>query len=477
MADLVDGVRAGVPHRCDMAVTGGEVVTEQGIERLTVAVQGERILALLSPEEPVEATETVDARGMLVLPGAIDTHTHICWPFDGETTAETVDTATRAALAGGTTTVVDFAPLARDEDEIAALERRLAAFEGASRCDFSFHSILVSAGPRTMRRIPELVDRGIASFKLYTTFDDRRIGDGEAWDLVRCIAEHGGMPVVHAENDAIINRRIDDMAREGAVALADFPASRPEIAEAQAIATFLTMAEALDAPLYVLHLTSPLGLALIRRAQAAGIPVVTETCPQYLVYADEVFDRPDAWRYVITPPPRSAQARAALWAGLADGTIGAISSDHCAYGLAQKYRGDSFAAIPFGAPGIQERLPIVFDRAVASGLTVEQVVRAVATEPARMLGLYPRKGVIAPGSDADLVIFDPESPWRFDDDSALTGEYTIYHGLTGRGAPASTMLRGRIVTRGDEGIGDPGGLFLPRRLDRSRLRSPASAPR
>ena len=463
MAEPTDRV-----HRCDLAVTGGDVVTEQGLQQLTVAIAGERISALLEPAAPVEAARTIDARGLLVLPGAIDTHTHIWWPFDGERTAETVERATRAALAGGTTTVVDFAPLGRDEDELTALERRNAEFAGASCVDFSFHSILVSAGERTLRRIPELVERGIATFKLYTTFDDRRIDDGEAWRLARCIADHGGMPVVHAENDAIVRRATEEAVRAGRAGVADFGASRPEAAEVGAIALFVAIAEELDAPLYVLHLTSPLGLRMIARAQAAGVPVVTETCAHYLVFDDRALGGPDGWRYVISPPLRDASASAALWNGVATGTIGGISSDHCAYATAKKRRDGGFAAIPFGAPGIAERVPVVFDRGRAAGLTVEQIARALATQPAKMAGLYPRKGVIAPGSDADLVLFDPDRPWQFADASVPTGEYTLFDGCSGTGAPRATLLRGRMVA--EEG---PSGRFVARRLER-RVLTPAT---
>jgi dihydropyrimidinase len=455
----------------DIVITGGEVVTPAGIERADVAIRGERIAAILPAGTADAAAETIDADGLLVLPGAIDPHTHIRWPLgNGETTEETVAGATEAAVVAGITTVVDFAPLERGEDVVAALDRRIAEFDGHAACDFAFHSIVSDASPRTLSAVPELVERGVASFKLYTTFDDRRIDDGEFWLLLRAIGEHGGIAAIHAENDEIVRHATERLRAEGREAIADFPDARPAVSEAEAISMVLTIAEAVDAPLYILHLTCGQGLALIRDARARGVLVATETCPHYLAFDDSVYDAPDSWRYVITPTIRGIADQAILWDALASGEINAVSSDHCAYGVAQKDLGPTFAPIPFGAPGIEERVPFLLDRGLREGrLALERLVDACSTAPARIMGLYPRKGVIAEGSDADLVLVDPEAPWSFSD-ASVASAYTLYGGATGAGRAVTTLLRGQVMARDGRFVGPQAtGRFQRRRLDRGHL--------
>jgi dihydropyrimidinase len=434
--------------RCDVLITGGAVVTEDGVAQADVAVTGERISALLPPGTAGDAGRVVDAGGLIVLPGGVDPHTHVHWPFDGRRSSESVAEGTRAAITGGTTTIVDFAPPRdRREDVLDALERRREEFDGASACDHAFHSILTSAEPSVLDRVGDMVERGTVSFKIFTAME-MGVDDAELWALLQAIAAAGGVPAIHAENDAIARRSFAELEADGRLAYADFPASRPEICEVQAISTVLTMAEMLDSPLYLLHLTSARGLSLVRRAQAAGTRVVAETCSHYLEFSDDVFRRPEAWRYMLTPPIRDAEARDALWQGLGDGAISTVGSDHCAYSVADKTATGRYVGIPFGAPGIPERLSLLYHRGVRRGrLTLEALARAYATAPARTLGLYPQKGTLRVGSDADIVLLDPDRPWRFTDERPATGEYTVYAGLTGVGSPVMTLLRGRVVAQ------------------------------
>jgi dihydropyrimidinase len=452
------------PPPCDVLITGGAVVTENGVEHVDVAVTGERISALLPTGSAGAAERVIDAGGLVVLPGGVDPHTHVHWPFDGRRSAETVAEGTRAAITGGTTTIVDFAPPRdRHEDVLDALERRREEFDGASACDHAFHSILTSAEGSLLDRVGDLVERGTVSFKIFTAME-MGVDDAELWALLQAIAAAGGIAAIHAENDVIARRASAELEAEGRLDFADFPASRPEICEVEAISTVLTMAETLGSPVYLLHLTSARGLSLVRRAQAAGIRVVAETCSHYLEFSDDVFRLPEAWRYMLTPPIRGAEARDALWQGLADGAISTVGSDHCAYAIADKTATGRYVGIPFGAPGIHERLALLYDRGVRTGrLRLEALARAYSTAPARTLGLYPQKGTLRAGSDADVVLLDPTRPWRFTDDSPATGEYTVYSGLSGVGAPVLTMLRGRVVAENGALVSDAlDGRFVPR---------------
>jgi dihydropyrimidinase len=298
------------------------------------------------------------------------------------------------------------------------------------------------------------------------------VDDAELWALLQTIAAAGGIAAIHAENDVIARRSFAELELEGRLDFADFPASRPEICEIEAISTVLTMAETLDSPVYLLHLTSARGLSLVRRAQAAGTRVVAETCSHYLAFSDDVYGLPEAWRYVLTPPIRGAESREALWQGLADGAISTVGSDHCAYAIADKTATGRYVGIPFGAPGIHERLALLYDRGVRSGrLTLEALARAYSTAPARTLGLYPQKGTLRVGSDADVVLLDPARPWHFTDERPATGEYTVYTGQAGVGSPVMTMLRGRVVAENGALVSDAlDGRFV----SRAPLHSPAT---
>jgi dihydropyrimidinase len=459
----------------DTLIRGGRVVTESGVLEVDIGIAGERVVALVAPGTRADVSEVIDADGAYVVPGSIDSHTHIRVPVGDEESEDDFDTATAAAVVSGTTTIIDFIHTARDESPLAAAEKRLAMAEGKCVADYGFHPILTSADARVRSEIAMLVHAGFASFKMYTTYPNQRLDDGEVWQLMREIARAGGLPGLHTENHELLTRLTTELVAEGRVAVSDFPASRPPVVEADTIGMVARFARHLETPVFIFHMSGGEGLDVLRDARASGVPVIGETCTHYLAFDDGVFRRPDSWKFVITPPIRDAAARDSLWQAIRDGFISSIGSDHVAYTLAQKTAaGDSFTAIPAGAPGIEVRVPMLLSEGVNGGrLTIEEFVAVTATRPARVLGLYPRKGTISVGSDADLVLVDLDRPWTVADGPSPSGAgWSIYGDYQGRGHPRLTMLRGTVVARDGKFVGRPGaGRFLERRLSMDALRS------
>ena len=460
-------------------IRGGRVVTEAGTLHLDIGVIGERIAALMAPGMTEDAGEIIEAGGAYVVPGAIDTHTHIRVPVGDEESGDDFDSATAAALVSGTTTIIDFIHTSRDESPLSAAEKRLAMAEGSCAADYSFHPILTSASAQARAEISTLVRSGFASFKLFTTYPHQRLDDGEVWLLMRDIASAGGIPGLHTENHELLTRLTGELEAAGRLAVSDFPASRPAVVEAESIAMVARFARHLETPAYIFHMSGGEGLQVLRDVRMSGVPVIGETCTHYLAFDHSVFQRPDAWKFVITPPIRDSLSREGLWEGIRDGSISAIGSDHVAYTLKQKTSAtDSFLTIPAGAPGLEVRVPMLLSEGVNAGrLTIEQFVAVTSGRPARVLGLHPRKGTIAVGSDADLVLVDLDRPWAIEDGPSPSGaEWSIYGGRRGTGQPRLTMLRGQVVARDGTFVGDRGGgRFLERRISPTALRQALAA--
>jgi dihydropyrimidinase len=457
----------------DAVVRGGTVVLEDTTQELDVGVRDGRIALLAAPDTLPEAGTEVDATGCLVLPGGIDPHTHIRWPVPPDTVSmDDFATGTLAAALGGTTTVIDFVPAPRPGvSHRAAAEARLAQAEGSAVTDFSFHPILARADEETLADIGWLIGAGMASFKIYTTFDDP-LDDAEIRTVSAAIAAGGGLAGFHAENHDIVTRAGDRVLASRGAGLAGFPESRPATAESESIAMVTHYARELGAPVYIYHVSSAAALRSVRDAAALGTAVQAETCTHYLVFDDSVYDLDDAWKYVITPPIRGRADREQLWAALTEGVLGCVASDHCAYGLHHKLpaAGD-FTRMPPGSPGISARLPFTWSRGVGEGrVDPTAFARMTSTAAARIFGLYPRKGVLAAGSDADLVVLDPRREWTWPAvQGGLGSDYDTYEGMPGRGLPVATMVGGRVVARdGRPADTTPAGRFVRQEIDLSR---------
>ncbi len=457
----------GREMRLETVIRHGTVASEEGVRQLDVGILDGRVAVLAEPAAMLSGRTVIDATDRYIVPGSIDSHAHIAWPFDGTTSRDDFESATRAAAWGGTTTVLDFVPVSAGESPLAAAERRFRVADGSATVDYGFHPILSSAERVVLDAIGPLIRDGFASFKMYTTYSER-LDDGDVWAVMTEIARHGGLAGFHAENHDLLQRSMRALVEAGRTTMRDFPESRPSIAEAEAIEMIAFYARRLDAPIWIYHLSGADALRTLAEARARGSRIQAETCTHYLTFDDSVFGGPDAWRFGITPPIRDAASQQSLWDGIQTGFLSAVGSDHCAYGSDQKAVGrEDFTKLPFGAPGIDARLPLLWSRGVSDGrISIQDFVRISATQPARALGMYPRKGVLLPGSDADLVVIDPSVEWSFPVPTPGNGsDYSLYSGIPLKGKPTLTMVRGRVVAKDGVAVGQPGhGTFVKRSI-------------
>jgi dihydropyrimidinase len=450
----------------DLVICDGTLVTNNGLYRADVGIQDGRI-AELAPS--LSGREQISAAGLLVLPGGVDPHVHLEMPVAVTTTSDTWETGSRAAVYGGTTTVVDFVePAYAGQPLLEAFQARLSQATGNAWVDFGFHMTLCAADEATLEQIPAVMAAGMPSFKVYTTYLGFRLTDEELLRAFQAIRQAGGLALVHAESDAIIQAATRRLKLAGRLAVADFPASRPAIAETEAVERVLSLAAFAEAPVYIVHVSTRGGAAAIARARQAGQAAWGETCPQYLLLDDGRIKTDDfaGAKYVCCPPLRSPADNQALWAALQDGSLQTVGTDHCAFNFqGQKELGkDSFLDIPPGLPGIELRLALMYTYGVRAGrITLPQWVDLCCTAPARRFGLHPRKGDLLPGGDADIVLFDPER--RQPVTHARLHEavdYTPYEGLELAGMVCTTLLRGQVLVRDGEWAADNRtGSYLP----------------
>ena len=461
----------------DLLVRGGTVVTASGSARADVAVDGGRISAIeadLSGLAP-GARELVDATGLLVLPGVIDVHTHTRVASDAEPDRFFADSV--AAAFGGTTTFLSFNNPGTGSSPSAARSLRtglsewLATTSSDSAVDVGLSAVISSSHEDPVADLPALVDAGVPTFKAFMVYDFG-VDDATLLALLGAAAGAGGMLEVHCENRTILESLTARHLAAGETGPAFHASSRPPYVEAEATGRAIALARAAAAPLYVVHLSSADALAQVRAARAGGQPVFAETCPHYLTLTDDRYALPpeEAAKYVISPPLRAAGNPEALWAGLADGSLALIATDHVPDRVAvekQSWR-ESFDRISNGGPGIETLLTMAWDGGVAAGrIPVERLVDVLSTTPARLFGM-PTKGAIEVGRDADLVLFDPDARRTVRAaDLHHTSDYTPYEGLEVQGAVRSTIVRGTFVVRDGAFVGTRGyGRFVERRLER-----------
>ena len=451
-------------------IRNGTIVTAQKTDSGDILIDGETIQDI-GPAIPLDSADRViEARGMYVLPGGIDVHTHLDMPFGGTTSADDFETGTRAAAFGGTTTLIDFAIQPKATRMRDALDTWWKKADDRATIDYGLHMIVTDLGEAGLEDMDSMVDEGVASFKLFMAYPGvLMVDDATIFKALGQTAKNGALICMHAENGGVIDVIVQRALAEGKRAPIYHALTRPARAEAEAVHRAIAMAEISGAPVYIVHLSSEDALNEVREARDRGVPAFAETCPQYLLLSVEELARPnfEGAKYVFTPPLREKHHLDKLWEGLKHDHLQVVSTDHCPFCFKdQKTLGiDDFTKIPNGGPGVENRLQLIYHHGVNQNrISLQRFVELVSTTPAKLFGLYPRKGEIAVGSDADLVIWDPEAEHVI---SAATHhmrvDYSMFEGFRVKGNARVVLSRGEVLVEDAVFHGRPGrGRYLRR---------------
>ena len=450
-----------------MLIRGGTVVTEEGETAADVLIEGQRITAV-GPGLAAGEADVLDATGLYVLPGVIDPHTHFSLDTGTGRTADDFTSGTASAAAGGVTTFINFATQHPGQDFRQALRAVRAQAEGSSHVDFGLHLNITRLDAGWERELDQVVDGGVSSAKVYTTYKDTvfYVDDWTIYRLMERSGDAGLLVQMHAENDDMLQGRRRELERAGQTSLAFHGQSRPAVAESEAVARGIFLSRATGSPIYFVHLSNPLSVDLVTEARGQGRPVVAETCPHFLCLDDSVYAGPDAARFLMTPPIRPLELQAGLWERIGAGAVHTVGSDHCGYSLAQRGDTSSFTQVSSpGIPGAETTLPLLYSFGVRRDrMSMADLVRLTAAAPARVFGLWPRKGAVAPGADADLVLFDPAArgPLQAEELHSAAG-FSPFEGLELAGRVRTTISRGRVVYDRGRVVGSPDwGRYLER---------------
>lgn len=448
-------------------IANGTVVTATEATKADVVIEDEKVVAIGS-NLPVEADTVIDATDRYVMPGGVDPHTHFDLPFGGSFCSDDFATGTRAAAFGGTTTVIDFALQGTGEGLRHGLD---VWHEKAQKActDFGFHMIVKEVNDQILKEMDELVDEGVTSFKLFMAYPGVfMVDDASVFTVMQRAAASGALIMMHAENGGPIDVLVRQYVAEGKTDPKYHGMSRPASMEGEAVHRVFKLAELAGTPAYIVHLSSRDALNAVREARDRGLPAYAETCPQYLYLSDEDMARPgfEGAKFVCSPPLRPKDHQEDLWAGLRQGDLQIVGTDHAPFnykGQKELGRGD-FSKIPNGLPSVEDRFTLIFQGVHDGRIGLNRFVELVATAPAKMFGLYPRKGTIAPGSDADIVVFDPYHERVISAETHhMNVDYSCFEGLRVRGLPETVLQRGAVLVRDGEFHGKEGqGRFLPR---------------
>lgn len=450
-------------------IKNGNIFTATDSYVADILVEDEKVRTI-GIDLVAQADKTVDATGKYVIPGGVDPHTHLDFPFAGTVTSDDFRTGTLAAAVGGTTSIVDFAVQRRGQALSEALETWHRKAEGKTAIDYGFHMIIVDLPDSRLPELDEMVQQGVASFKLFMAYPGSvMVDDATIFKALCRAANNGALVCLHAEHGHIIDVLVKSALAEGKTAPKYHAITRPPVTEAEATHRGIRMAELAGAPVYFVHLSCAEALREVQEARVRRKYVYAETCPHYLTLDNSLYEQEgfEGAKYVLTPPLRAKGHQEELWSGLRRDDLQVVSTDHCAFRFGdQKSMGRSdFSKIPNGGPGIENRLSLLYTKGVASGLiSMNRLVEVFSTAPAKLFGLFPRKGTIAVGSDADIVIFDPNEETTI---SARTHhmniDYNMYEGMKVKGAPQVVLSRGNVIIEDGKYLGTPGdGRFLKR---------------
>jgi dihydropyrimidinase len=452
-----------------LLIKGGTIVTATDLYTGDVFVEGEKITTIGTSLQ-VAADRVIDAAGKYVIPGGIDVHTHLDMPFGGTTSADDFESGTIAAACGGTTTVVDFAIQYKGQTLHYAWETWLKKAEGKAAIDYGFHMIVTELTDQVEQEMDALVRQGVTSFKLFMAYPGVfMLDDASIFKALLRTGKNGGTICMHAENGGVIDVLVQRALAAGHTAPKYHALTRPARAEAEATHRAIALAEIADVPIYIVHLSAAEALEMVTEARDRGLPAFAETCPQYLFLSYDNYEEPgfDGAKYVMSPPLRLKETQSKLWRGLAFNDLQVISTDHCPFCMKEQKElgaGD-FSKIPNGAPGIETRMSLVYDGGVRAGrISLNRFVELTSTSPARIFGLFPRKGTIAPGSDADLVVFDPQRTHTLSVKTLhMKVDYNPYEGREVTGVTDTVIARGKVIVEGGRFTGRAGsGSFLKR---------------
>ena len=458
-------------------ISGGTVVSATGAIAMEVLADDERITGLAAPGTELAASwasaadRVIDATGKYVLPGGIDAHTHMEMPFGGTLSSDTFETGTRAAAWGGTTTIIDFAVQSKGMSLLSALDTWQAKADGQCAIDYGMHMIVSDVNDTTLKEMDSCLDLGVTSFKLFMAYPGVLYStDGEILRAMQQASRNGATVMMHAENGIAIDQLVAQALAAGKTEPVQHGLTRPAVLEGEATSRAIALAKVTGCPLYVVHLTASQALDAITAARDTGQNVFAETCPQYLYLSLDDLARPgfEGAKFVASPPLRPKEHQGSLWRGLRTNDLAVVSTDHCPFCFVEQKelgRGD-FSKIPNGIPSVEHRMDLLHQGVAAGELSLARWVEVASTTPARMFGLYPRKGTIQPGSDADIVIYDPRARQVL---SAATHhmnvDYSAYEGIEVTGKVDTVLSRGRVVIDAGEYHGEPGhGRFLKRDL-------------
>ncbi len=449
----------------DLLIKNGTVVNGSERFKADIAVKDGKIVQIGADLAPSDGAKAVDAAGKLVLPGAIDAHTHLAMPFGGTISSDDYFAGTRAAACGGTTTVFDFVLQDFGETMVDAVKRRDKMCAPVAAVDYSYHVAVKDVSGDLLDSIEDAVKFGVPSFKVFMVYDFG-VTDGVFYKVLKKAKECGALIGVHAENNEMVNTLTAQYLSEGKTSAWYHYMSRPEFVEAEADIRAIQWAKALDAPLYIVHLANKEGVKAVTAAKDEGYKIYAETCPQYLEFTCDVYKREDGRNFVCSPPMKGEESRQALWEAIRRGDIDTIATDHCPFQSYEKDWGkDDFTKIPNGCAGIENMYPYMLSAAGEGKITYEKAVEICSENPAKIFGCRD-KGSIAVGKDADIVIYNPETEFTITNDKMHSDcDHTIWEGVKLKGYPEQTYSRGRLVYDKGEFVGESGwGKFVKCKL-------------